>query len=87
MTSKCKSWLLQPLCPIINAALDSSDKVSPEVHSVISVGSPAEAENSTSNTAPEPPSITAPLKENPNNPKLKRINTLISQLESKINRI
>ena len=27
------------------------------------------------------------LKENPNNPKLKRINTLISQLESKINRI
>ena len=27
------------------------------------------------------------LKENPNNPKLKKINTLISQLESKINRI
>ena len=27
------------------------------------------------------------LKENPNNPKLERINTLISQLESKINRI
>ena len=27
------------------------------------------------------------LKENPNNPKLKRINTLISQLESRINRI
>ena len=33
----------------------------------MSVGSPADAENSNSNTGPEPASITEPLNENPNN--------------------